>query len=146
MSGPARRIGVVGAGTMGSGIAQLAAQSGARTLLFDPAEGAAAAGAVRAKAGIAKLMEKGVLTEDAAAVGARLEVIGALNDLAPCDLIIEATPERLELKHELFSTLSHIAPQAVLASNTSSIPITAIAGAAAAVTPPRPSRVNSSHW
>jgi 3-hydroxybutyryl-CoA dehydrogenase len=140
MSAP-QAIGVVGAGTMGSGIAQLAAQSGARTLLFDPAEGAATAGAERAKVGIAKLVEKGVLTEDAAAVGARLEVVGALNDLAPCELVIEAAPERLELKHELFSALSQIAPGAVLASNTSSIPITAIARAAA-----DPSRVVGLHF
>jgi 3-hydroxybutyryl-CoA dehydrogenase len=134
-------IGVVGAGTMGSGIAQLAAQSGARTLLFDPAEGAAQAGAERARAGIAKLVEKGVLTDDAAEVGARLEVAGAIGDLAACSIIIEAAPERLELKHELFAELSRVAPEAVLASNTSSIPITAIARAAA-----DPSRVVGLHF
>ena len=140
MSAP-QVIGVVGAGTMGSGIAQLAAQSGARTLLFDPVDGAAAAGAERARAGIVKLVEKGVLADDAAAVGARLEVVGALEDLAPCELIIEAAPERLELKHELFAALSQVAPDAVLASNTSSIPITAIARAAA-----DPSRVVGLHF
>ena len=140
MSAP-QIIGVVGTGTMGSGIAQLAAQSGARTLLFDPIEGAAAAGAERARAGIGKLVEKGVLNDDAATVGARLEVVGALEDLAPCELIIEAAPERLELKHELFAALSNIAPGAVLASNTSSIPITAIAPAAA-----DPSRVVGLHF
>jgi 3-hydroxybutyryl-CoA dehydrogenase len=134
-------IGVVGAGTMGSGIAQLAAQSGARALLFDPVEGAAAAGAERARAGIAKLVEKGVLIEDAAEVGARLEVAGSLAELAPCALIIEAAPERLELKHELLAELSRVAPEAVLASNTSSIPITAIARAAA-----DPSRVVGLHF
>jgi 3-hydroxybutyryl-CoA dehydrogenase len=134
-------IGVVGAGTMGSGIAQLAAQSGARTLLFDPLEGAAEAGTERARAGIAKLVEKGVLTDDAAEVGARLEVAGAIGDLAPCSIIIEAAPERLELKHELFAELSRVAPEAVLASNTSSIPITAIARAAA-----DPSRVVGLHF
>jgi 3-hydroxybutyryl-CoA dehydrogenase len=134
-------IGVVGAGTMGSGIAQLAAQSGARTLLFDPIEGAATAGAERARAGIIKLVEKGVLTDDPATVGARLETVGALEDLAPCGLIIEAAPERLELKHELFAALSQVAPGAVLASNTSSIPITAIARAAA-----DPSRVVGLHF
>jgi 3-hydroxybutyryl-CoA dehydrogenase len=134
-------IGVVGAGTMGSGIAQLAAQSGARTLLFDPVEGAAAAGAERARAGIVKLVEKSLLSGHAAEIGARLEVVGALNELAPCSLIIEAAPERLELKHELVAALSQIAPDAVLASNTSSIPITAIARAAA-----DPSRVVGLHF
>jgi 3-hydroxybutyryl-CoA dehydrogenase len=140
MSAP-QVIGVVGAGTMGSGIAQLAAQSGARTLLFDPVDGVAAVGAERARAGIAKLVQKGLLTDDAATVGARLEVVDGLEELAPCALIIEAAPERLELKHELFAALSELAPDAVLASNTSSIPITAIARAAA-----DPSRVVGLHF
>jgi 3-hydroxybutyryl-CoA dehydrogenase len=140
MSAP-KIIGVVGAGTMGSGIAQLAAQSGARTLLFDPIDGVAAAGAERARAGIVKLVDKGVLTADAAAAGARLEVADTLEELAPCELLIEAAPERLELKHELFAALSQIAPGAVLASNTSSIPITAIARAAT-----DPSRVVGLHF
>ncbi|HEV7494699.1 3-hydroxyacyl-CoA dehydrogenase NAD-binding domain-containing protein [Baekduia sp.] len=140
MSAP-QVIGVVGAGTMGSGIAQLAAQGGARTLLFDAVEGAAAAGVERARAGIVKLVEKGVLFEDAGVIATRLEVAGALEELAPCGLIIEAAPERLEVKHELFAALSHIAPRAVLASNTSSIPITAIARAAA-----DPSRVVGLHF
>jgi 3-hydroxybutyryl-CoA dehydrogenase len=140
MSAP-QVIGVVGAGTMGSGIAQLAAQSGARTLLYDPAEGAAAAGAQRARAGIAKLVDKGRLEGDAGPIGARLEVADALEDLAGAGLIVEAAPERLDLKHQLFEELSRIAPRAVLASNTSSIPITAIARAAA-----DPSRVVGLHF
>jgi 3-hydroxybutyryl-CoA dehydrogenase len=140
MSAP-QVIGVVGAGTMGSGIAQLAAQSGARTLLYDPVDGAAQQGAKRARAGIAKLVDKGGLEGDADAIGARLEVVGALEDLAPCALIVEAAPERLEVKHELVGALSRIAPDAVLASNTSSIPITAIARAAA-----DPSRVVGLHF
>jgi 3-hydroxybutyryl-CoA dehydrogenase len=140
MSAP-QVIGVVGAGTMGSGIAQLAAQSGARTLLFDPVAGAAAQGAERARGGIAKLVDKGRVDGDAAEIGARLEVAVRLEDLAPCELIVEAAPERLEVKHELISALSQIAPGAVLASNTSSIPITAIARAAA-----DPSRVVGLHF
>jgi 3-hydroxybutyryl-CoA dehydrogenase len=140
MSAP-QVIGVVGAGTMGSGIAQLAAQSGARVLLFDAAEGAAAAGLERARAGVVKLVEKGALAEDASVVCTRLEVAGALEELAGCGLIIEAAPERLEVKHELFATLSAVAPGAVLASNTSSIPITAIARSAA-----DPSRVVGLHF
>jgi 3-hydroxybutyryl-CoA dehydrogenase len=140
MSAP-QVIGVVGAGTMGSGIAQLAAQSGARTLLFDPVDGAAAAGAERARSGVAKLVDKGRLEGDATEIGARLRIAGSLEELAPCALIIEAAPERLELKHELVAALSAIAPEAVLASNTSSIPITAIARAAA-----DPSRVVGLHF
>src|ERR671939_496652 len=99
---------------MGSGIAQLAAQAGARTLVFDPVEGAAARGVGAARAGIAKLVSKGRLDGDAVAIGARLEVVDGLDGLAPCELIIEAAPERLELKHELFGTLSAAAPEAVL--------------------------------
>ncbi|MBI5103860.1 MAG: 3-hydroxyacyl-CoA dehydrogenase [Solirubrobacterales bacterium] len=138
---PVGTVGVVGAGTMGSGIAQLAAQAGARTLLFDPVEGAAARGAERARAGIAKLAAKGRYAGDAEEAGARLEVVGALDALATCELVVEAAPKRLELKHELFAALSRIAPEAVLASNTSSIPITAIARGAA-----DPSRVVGMHF
>jgi 3-hydroxybutyryl-CoA dehydrogenase len=136
-----RVIGVVGAGTMGSGIAQLAAQSGARTLLFDAVEGAAAAGVERARAGIGKLVAKGWLDGDASEIGARLSVAEGFDALAGCELIVEAAPERLELKHQIFEELSRVAPDAVLASNTSSIPITAIARAAA-----DPSKVVGLHF
>src|SRR4051794_25427967 len=136
-SSPPEVIGVVGAGTMGSGIAQLAAQAGARTLVFDPVEGAAAQGVQRARAGTEKLQAKGRYD----GTPGPLEVATALEDLAACGLIVEAAPERLELKHELMDTLSRIAPQAVLASNTSSIPITSIARAAA-----DPSRVVGLHF
>jgi 3-hydroxybutyryl-CoA dehydrogenase len=139
--GPAAVVGVVGAGSMGSGIAQLAAQSGARTLVFDPQPGAAAGGVDRARAGIVKLAAKGRIAEAAEVVGARLEIVDGLDGLAGAQLILEAAPERLEVKRELFAQLSAIAPAAVLASNTSSIPITAIAGAAA-----DPSRVVGMHF
>ncbi|HEY6759549.1 MAG TPA: 3-hydroxyacyl-CoA dehydrogenase NAD-binding domain-containing protein [Baekduia sp.] len=141
MAAAPRTIGVVGAGTMGSGIAQLAAQGGARTLLYDPVEGAAAAGVERARAGIAKLVDKGIVAGDAAQLGARLEVADDLDAFAPCELVIEAAPERLDLKHQLFEELSRVAPSAVLASNTSSIPITAIARGAA-----DPTRVVGLHF
>jgi 3-hydroxybutyryl-CoA dehydrogenase len=134
-------IGVVGAGTMGSGIAQLAAQSGARTLLYDAMEGAAEKGAQRARAGIAKLVDKGRLAGDASEIGARLTAIASFDEFADAELVIEAAPERLELKHEIFGELSRVAPGAVLASNTSSIPITAIARAAA-----DPTRVVGMHF
>jgi 3-hydroxybutyryl-CoA dehydrogenase len=137
----AKTIGVVGAGTMGSGIAQLAAQSGARTLVWDVVDGAAARGVQGALTGIGKLAAKGRLHEDEEVVAARLEVVGTLAEMASCDLVIEAAPERLELKHELVTELSRVAPGAVLASNTSSIPITAIARAAT-----DPSRVVGMHF
>jgi 3-hydroxybutyryl-CoA dehydrogenase len=122
---------------MGSGIAQLAAQSGARTLLYDAVDGAADRGAQRARAGIAKLTDKGRYDGRPG----EIVVAGALEDLAEAQLIVEAAPEQLGLKHEVFAALSRVAPSAVLASNTSSIPVTAIARAAA-----DPSRVVGLHF
>src|SRR4051812_15237858 len=141
MSAP-RVIGVVGAGTMGSGIAQLGALAGARTLLFD-ADGTAVERALeRIPAQLERGAEKGRWSaEDAGGARERLEGAGSLEELAECELIVEAAPESLEIKHELFGELSRIAPEAVLASNTSSIPITSIAPAAA-----DPTRVVGMHF
>ncbi len=124
-------VGVVGAGTMGGGIAQLAVLAGARTLLHDPDHAALGRGVEMLHANLAKGAERGRWSAtEAKAAGARLEPVAELTALAPCELVIEAAPERIELKRELFSRLSEIvAPDCVLASNTSSIPITAIAGA-----------------
>ncbi|WP_205697619.1 3-hydroxyacyl-CoA dehydrogenase NAD-binding domain-containing protein [Conexibacter sp. SYSU D00693] len=130
-------IGVVGAGTMGSGIAQLGAMAGDGALVFDPVEGAAARGVDRAQAGLEKLRAKGRLEREPGV----LRVAPSLDDLAGCEVVVEAAPERLDLKHELVAELSGIAPDAVLASNTSSIPITAIARAAA-----DPSKVVGLHF
>ena len=95
----------------------------------------------RARAGIAKLVDKGRLSGDAREIGARLEVADDLEAFALCELVIEAAPERLDLKHQIFGELSRVAPGAVLASNTSSIPITSIAPAAA-----DPTRVVGLHF
>jgi len=137
VNGTPEVIGVVGAGTMGAGIAQLAAATGARTLMHDPMPDALARGVQQATDGLARWREKGRLEREPGAV----EGVAELDALAPAGLIVEAAPERLELKRELFAELSRIAPDAVLASNTSSIPITAIAGAAA-----DPSRVVGMHF
>src|SRR5438876_9360250 len=102
-------IGVVGAGTMGSGIAQLAARSGARALLHDPITEALERGGARARDGLGKEAEKGRLTEEQARAAAeRLQEVSERSELAPCELVIEAAPERLELKHELFAALSDV--------------------------------------
>jgi 3-hydroxybutyryl-CoA dehydrogenase len=140
---PARVIGVLGAGTMGSGIAQLAARSGARTLLHDPLADALQRGAQRARDGLAKEAAKGRLgAEEADAAAARLQPVDSLDALAECELVIEAAPERIELKHELYARLAEIvSAECVLASNTSSLPITAIASAV-----PRPERVVGMHF
>ncbi|HEY7962170.1 MAG TPA: 3-hydroxyacyl-CoA dehydrogenase NAD-binding domain-containing protein, partial [Solirubrobacteraceae bacterium] len=139
----ARTIGVLGAGTMGAGIAQLAARSGARTLLHDPLPRALAGGIEKARAGLHKEAERRKLSaEDARASAARLEAVDSLTQLAPCELVIEAAPERLELKHELYRELSQVVSEAcVLASNTSSLPVTAVAAAAS-----HPERVVGMHF
>ena len=137
MNGTPEVIGIVGAGTMGAGIAQLAAATGARTLIHDPMPDALARGVQQAADGLARWRDKGRLEREPGAI----DGVAELDALAPAGLIVEAAPERLELKRELFAELSRIAPDAVLASNTSSIPITAIAGAAA-----DPSRVVGMHF
>jgi 3-hydroxybutyryl-CoA dehydrogenase len=143
VSEAAQTIGVVGAGTMGAGIAQLACKSGARTLLHDPFPEALSAGAQKVRAGLEKEAAKGKLSaEDAQAAAARLETVDALEALAPCELVIEAAPERLDVKHDLYARLSQIVSEdCVLASNTSSLPITAIAAGAT-----RPERVVGMHF
>ncbi|HXB65973.1 MAG TPA: 3-hydroxyacyl-CoA dehydrogenase NAD-binding domain-containing protein [Solirubrobacteraceae bacterium] len=140
---PAKVIGVIGAGTMGSGIAQLACRAGARTLLHDPIPEALQRGIVRARGGLTKEAEKGRLTaEQAAAASARLEAVDGLEALAPCELVIEAAPELPELKRELYGRLSEIvSDECVLATNTSSLPVTGIAAAAT-----HPERVVGMHF
>jgi 3-hydroxybutyryl-CoA dehydrogenase len=119
-------IGVVGAGTMGAGIAQLAAATGARTLVHDPNPTALRRGAEAARDGLQRWRDRGRLDREPGP----LDAVGELEALAPCGLVVEAAPERLELKRELLGRLAAIAPDAVLASNTSSIPITALGTAA----------------
>jgi 3-hydroxybutyryl-CoA dehydrogenase len=132
-------LGVVGAGTMGAGIAQLGAAAGMRTLLHDPVPDALERGAGNARRGLAKWAEKGRVGEEAAEL---LEPVASLDELAPCELVIEAAPERAELKHDLFGALSMVCgDDVVLATNTSSIPVTSLAGAAA-----RPENVVGMHF
>jgi 3-hydroxybutyryl-CoA dehydrogenase len=128
----AKVIGVIGAGTMGAGIAQLAARSGARTILHDPLPEALERGAQYARDGLGKEAAKGRLsTAEADAAAARLEPVDDLAALAACGLVIEAAPERLALKHEIYARVSEIvSDECVLATNTSSLLVTAIATAA----------------
>lgn len=124
-------IGVIGAGTMGAGIAQLAARSGALTLLYDALPDALERGLQRAREGLALEAAKGRLSEqDAHDAAERLHAATDLSALAPCELVIEAAPERLELKHEIYGSLERVlGPDCVLATNTSSLPVTAVAAA-----------------
>jgi 3-hydroxybutyryl-CoA dehydrogenase len=132
-------LGVVGAGTMGAGIAQLGCAAGFRTLLHDPLPEALEAGERRVRAGLERWAAKG--RADAAA-GDLLETAAAVEDLAPCELVIEAAPERPDLKRDLFARLSRVCgTDTVLATNTSSITVTSLAGAAA-----RPQNVVGMHF
>src|SRR5271155_462977 len=146
-SGPARDaaavIGVLGAGTMGAGIAQLACRSGAVALLHDPIPEALERGIESARAGLQKEAARGRLTEaEAQAAAGRLQPVDGLDAFAPCELVIEAVPERIDLKHELYRALSEIVGErCVLATNTSSLLVTAIAAAAS-----HPGRVVGMHF
>src|SRR5215217_314419 len=128
-----QRLGIVGAGTMGAGIAQLGGLAGIDTLLHDPVEAALDRGVQVIQKNLAKGAERGRWSGDEAAVAAqRVRAVRSLEELGDRELIIEAAPERLELKRELFGKLSEICgPGTVLATNTSSIPVTDIASAAA---------------
>ena len=143
MSAPARVIGVAGAGTMGAGIAQLAALSGARTLVHDPSAEALARGLDQVRRHLDRGAARGRWSqEDADAAAGRLHGVEALSEFGDCELVIEAAPERLELKRELFTAIAEVvAHDCVLASNTSSLLITAIAAAV-----PGPERVVGMHF
>jgi 3-hydroxybutyryl-CoA dehydrogenase len=137
-----QRIGVVGLGAMGAGIAQVAVEAGFEVLGREvtPELGEAAAG--RIGHFLTRKVEKGQRTQterdDAVA---RLTTTTELEALADCDLVIEAIVEELDVKQALFAELSAIAPEAILATNTSALSVTDIAAAAA-----RPERVVGLHF
>ena len=136
-------IGVVGAGTMGAGIAQVAALGGFETRLHDPIPAALEAANDRLHRALAKGATKGLWSEEEADdAGTRVGAAASVGDLAECDLVIEAAPEDLKLKRELFASLAAACkPQAILATNTSSLPVTAIAAEV-----PLPERVVGMHF
>ncbi|HEY3050669.1 MAG TPA: 3-hydroxyacyl-CoA dehydrogenase family protein [Gaiellaceae bacterium] len=126
-----RRVGVVGLGTMGAGIAQVSAQGGFETIGREVSEELCERARGTIEHYVGRAVEKGKATaeERDAALG-RLTYTTDLADLADCDLVIEAIVEELEPKQEVFAELDRlVAPDAILASNTSAIPIHAIAGA-----------------
>ncbi len=122
-------VGIVGTGAMGRGIAQIAAQAGSNVMLYDTQPEAIEKARQALGTQWDKLVEKGRLTPEAAAAQkARLLPAGALADLAPCDLVVEAIVEKLDVKKSLFADLEGIVkPTAILATNTSSLSVTAIA-------------------
>ncbi|MBY6027824.1 3-hydroxybutyryl-CoA dehydrogenase [Halomonas sp. DP8Y7-1] len=122
-------IGVVGGGTMGQGIAQVLIQSGFQVTLCDVAEEALERAQTGIAKGLGRLVEKGRLSEqDQQAASARLATSTSLDALADRQVIIEAAPEAAELKERLFKELDALNHQAILASNTSSLSLTRLAG------------------
>lgn len=139
----AGKLAVIGAGLMGSGIAQVSAQAGWDVVLRDVTDQALARGLGSVEASYEKFVAKGKLTAQAAeAALARITTTTELDAVADADIVVEAVFEKLEVKHEIFRALDKVVREdAVLASNTSAIPITKIA----AVTE-RPERVVGVHF
>ncbi|MDQ2967632.1 MAG: 3-hydroxyacyl-CoA dehydrogenase family protein [Actinomycetota bacterium] len=126
-----RKVGVVGLGTMGAGIAQVSVQSGFDTVGRDVTDELGERGRTTIERYLSRGVEKGRLSEEerAAALG-RLTVTTELAALADCDLVIEAALEELELKRELFAELDRVTrPDAILATNTSALSVSEIAEA-----------------
>ena len=123
-------IGVLGAGTMGAGIAQVAAQAGFETLLYDVSQEFVDKGLSRIRDFLKKSRERGKLTEDEEKkIRARLRGSLNLEEMRSAALVIEAVPEKFELKREIFQKLDTVcAADALLATNTSSLSVTAIGG------------------
>jgi len=137
------RVGVVGAGTMGRGIAQIAALGGYGTVLYDPLPRVAEASVEALRNALDKGVARGRWNEgDAGAAAQRVQPAEDIQQLAGCELAIEAAPERLELKREIFTHLAEtLGPQATLASNTSSLRVGEIAAGV-----PHPERVVGMHF
>ncbi|MEV5595172.1 3-hydroxyacyl-CoA dehydrogenase family protein [Streptomyces sp. NPDC052496] len=139
----AKKLAVIGAGLMGSGIAQVSAQAGWDVVLRDVTEGALARGKGGIEASYEKFVSKGKLAaEDAERALGRITTTTDLDAAADADIVVEAVFERIDVKREIFQNLDKLVKdEAVLASNTSAIPITKIAAATG-----RPERVVGTHF
>ncbi|MEZ4365948.1 MAG: 3-hydroxyacyl-CoA dehydrogenase family protein [Kofleriaceae bacterium] len=138
-----RTAAVIGAGTMGHGIAQVLAQAGLTTALVDAKPGAADAGVAKVRANLDKGVSLGkVAAADRDAAVARLTAAPSMAAAcADVDLVIEAVPERLDLKRSLLAEIDPLATRALIATNTSSLPVADIAAALA-----DPSRLVGMHF
>lgn len=136
-------LGIIGAGLMGRGIAQIAVQGGIPVMIYDSRPGGGEEARESIDAMLQKLAGKGKISaEDAQAAIGRLQVAGSLTDLAPCSTVIEAIIENLDAKRGLFTQLEDIVTaDCILATNTSSLSVTAIAAACR-----KPERVAGFHF
>jgi 3-hydroxybutyryl-CoA dehydrogenase len=138
-----RKVGVVGLGTMGAGIAQISVQSGFETVGREVSDELAERGRATIERYLARAVEKGRLSEaDRDTAVGRLTLTTDLADLADCDLVVEAVLEELDLKRELFAELDRVTrPDAILATNTSALSVSEIAEATE-----RPQRIVGMHF
>jgi 3-hydroxybutyryl-CoA dehydrogenase len=138
-----KTVGVIGAGVMGSGIAQVTAMAGYRVTLRDVEASFLEKSAGRIEGSLDRLAEKGKIKEEQRAeILARIVPVTALSELGEADLVIEAVPEDLEIKRRLFAELNGICkPETIFASNTSSISITQLAASSG-----RPERFCGLHF
>ena len=138
-----KRVGVVGAGTMGAGIAQIAALGGYQTAIYELDSKALQRGMEQLRGALRRGAERGRWSEQEAIDALeRIETDTIIEVLGSCDLVIEAAPEDLDLKRNLFERLaSACGPETVLATNTSSLSVTAIAAGL-----PQPNRIVGMHF
>ena len=138
-----KKVGVVGCGTMGSGICEISARAGFEVVFSETSDETVKAGRDRISRSVERAVERGrVERADADATVARIAATTDLADLAGCDLVIEAIPEHLDLKKQVFARLDEVlSEEAVIATNTSSLPVIDMA-----VATQRPSRVIGFHF
>jgi 3-hydroxybutyryl-CoA dehydrogenase len=135
-------VGVVGAGLMGAGIAQVAAQAGYQVRLYDVDDTSLERGMGAVAASVDRLADKGTIDESPAEILGRITTSTSLDSLAGVPLAVEAVYEELAVKQQVFRALNEVLdPDAVLATNTSALPITQLAEVTA-----RPSRVVGTHF
>ena len=137
------RVGVVGLGTMGAGICEVFARNGLEVVAVERDESALPSGIGHVETSTSRAVKRGKMSEDEKhAIFDRITFTSTLEDLSDCHLVIEAVPEKLELKQQIFAELDHItAPDAILATNTSSLSVTEIS-----VATHRPAQVVGMHF